>query len=433
VTLRSKMLAMAAIPIAVLAFAVVFAVFAHRAAARANAEVDRANGMRVVLSEVQEDLADAEAAVRGYLLTNRADLLNEHAAAIAKLNRDLTRLGSLLKLPIQRQRLERLHEIADERVATLEEISRLTGSRTRDEQAALNVSLLHATTLTTIQRRVTEEMEADADQTAAAAVIARDAAYHRSYIVQMVAMPAALLIAIVLLLAFTAGIVRRIGWMRANAELLDTGVPMKEPDPSKDELGQLSRAWTRTGSHVIALQDELRRLATIDPLTGLANRRGFYSLAEHTLLLAARTRCAVALLFIDVNGLKLVNDEQGHSAGDAMLVEVGQVITETIRGSDVAGRVGGDEFCVLLVGEPDIDAERVVRRLRETEAAHNARPGRTFAVSMAIGSIVLSAGRTVTLEELIDAADEAMYQDKRDRHGVQPAPDRHGVEPAALA
>lgn len=413
-TLRSKMLAMAAIPIAVLAFAVVFAVFAHRAAVRANAEVDRAHVMRAVLGDAQEQITSAESGVRGFVLTGRDSFLEQYRTSAAKLQSDLTSIDSLLSEPVQRLRFQRIRELVDERLATLEEIRGLAGARTPEEQRRLDTSLLHGATLSSVLRTLTDRMEEDAEAAAAASIAARNAAYQRSYVVQMIAMPAALLIAIVLLLAFTAGIVRRIGWMRANAELLDTGVPMRDPDPSKDELGQLSRAWARTGSHVIALQDELRRLATIDPLTGLANRRGFYSLAEHTLLLAARTRCAVALLFIDVNGLKLVNDEQGHSAGDAMLVEVGEVIRETIRGSDVAGRVGGDEFCVLLVGEPDIDAERVVRRLRETEAAHNARPGRTFTVSMAIGSIVLPAGRTVTLEELIDAADEAMYQDKRD-------------------
>jgi diguanylate cyclase (GGDEF)-like protein len=283
----------------------------------------------------------------------------------------------------------------------------------------LDTWLLHGATLSTSIRGLIDRMENDGAAAARASIRSRDDAYHRSYLVQMIAMPAALAIAMLALLGFAAAIVRRIGVMRQNAEELDAGFATKHPDRSKDELGQLSRAYARTGAHLIELQDELRHLATVDPLTGLANRRGFFSLAEHMLLVAARTRCEVALMFADTDGLKRVNDELGHSVGDALLMEAADVIRETIRASDVAGRIGGDEFCVLLVGDPDLDADRVVRRLRETEAAHNASPRRTFKVSMSIGLTTLAAGRSVTLEELIDAADEGMYQDKRERQDAE--------------
>ena len=180
----------------------------------------------------------------------------------------------------------------------------------------------------------------------------------------------------------------------------------------------------RTGTHVAELQEELRHLATVDQLTGLVNRRGFHALAGHQLLVAARTRSAVALLFIDTDGLKHVNDRLGHSVGDALLVEAAQIIRETIRVSDLAGRLGGDEFCVLLIGDPDLDAERVVKRMRDTEAAHNAQPGRQYRISLSIGVSALPPGRSVTLEELMDAADERMYQDKRERNGRAAAPVR---------
>jgi diguanylate cyclase (GGDEF)-like protein len=409
------MLAMAAVPVTVLLLAVLFAVLAQETAARANDEVDRAAAMRAALADVRQDLNDAESAVREFLLTEREELLGENDAAVARLHADLTALHALLRLPVQHVRLERIRELSDERLTTLDEIVRLTGSRTPDEQAALNLSLLHAATISSVQQRIAEEMEEDADAVARRSIAARDAAYQRSYLVQMLAMPAALLAAMLLLLGFTAKLVHRIGAMRANAERLDAGLRAHDPDPSEDELGQLSRTWARTGEHLTDLQEELRHLATIDPLTGLANRRGFVALAEHLLLVAARTRCAVALLFIDTDGLKQVNDDLGHSTGDSLLVEVADVIRETIRSSDVAGRIGGDEFCVLLVGDPELDPGAAVRRLRETEAVHNARADRRFSVSMSIGVTALAPGRTVTLEELIDAADEGMYADKRAR------------------
>jgi diguanylate cyclase (GGDEF)-like protein len=233
-------------------------------------------------------------------------------------------------------------------------------------------------------------------------------------------MPLAVFAAMVLLVSFTAGIVRRVALMRRNAKRLDEGRPLEEPDASRDELGSLSRTLVRTGSHVAELQEELRQLATVDDLTGLANRRGFFALGEHQLLVAARTRAAVALLFVDVDGLKKVNDELGHSMGDLLLKEAAEVLRETIRESDLAGRIGGDEFCVLLMGDPDLDAARAVERVRATTAAHNARPGRNFPVSLSIGLSAIPPGRSVTLEELIDAADEGMYEDKRGKRPSEP-------------
>ena len=159
----------------------------------------------------------------------------------------------------------------------------------------------------------------------------------------------------------------------------------------------------------------------MDDLTGLANRRGFFALGEHELLVAARTRSSVALLFLDVDGLKHVNDELGHVVGDLLLKEAADVIRETIRASDIAGRLGGDEFCVLLMGDPELDPERVVDRMRDTLAVHNARSGRTFKVAVSMGVSSLPPGRSVTLEELIDAADERMYEDKRRKRGFEPA------------
>jgi diguanylate cyclase (GGDEF)-like protein len=419
VTLRSKLLAVAAVPVTVLLLAVALAVSAQSAAAHANAEVDRATAMRATLALVQEDLAAAEAGVRGYLLTERESFLSESRVAINKLEVDLTRLGPLVKAPVQQLRLDRLNELVDERLQTLEQVRLMAGARSPAQQDRLDTWLLHGATLSSVIRTLIDQMEKDGAAAAKASIGARDDAYHRSFLVQMIAMPAALAVGMLALLGFTAALVRRIGTMREHAEQLDAGVATKHPDPSNDELGQLSRAFVRTGSHLLELQDELRRLATIDPLTGLANRRGFFALAEHMLLVAARTRCAVALLFADTDGLKHVNDELGHATGDSLLIETAEVIRETIRSSDIAGRIGGDEFCVLLVGDPELDADRVVRRLRETEAAHNARPGRSFRVSMSIGLTTLAPGRSVTLEELIDAADEGMYQDKRSKSAAQ--------------
>jgi diguanylate cyclase (GGDEF)-like protein len=413
VSLRSKMLALAAIPVVVLLITVVLAVFAQAEAADANAEVDRTGSITFVLAGMEADLADAEADLRGYLVSGRETFLSRYETSVAEVNRDLRELDPLVRDPLQLQRLERVHELIEERVTTLQEIRRLGDAQTPEEEERLDTWLLHGQTISDALRGLITQMEMSGRDIAAVKVRERDTAFERAYLVQVLAMPAAFAVSIVLLIGFAAGMVRRISVIRNNARRLDDGVPMQDPDPSRDELGTLSRALTRAGKHMVDLQDELRQLATIDQLTGLANRRGFFAVAEHQLLVAARTRSSVALMFIDTDGLKQVNDVSGHSVGDAYLVETAEIIRETIRASDLAGRLGGDEFCVLLLGEPDLDAERVVQRMRDTVAQHNGQSGRRFTVSLSIGLSTLAPGRAVTLEELIDAADEGMYEDKR--------------------
>jgi diguanylate cyclase (GGDEF)-like protein len=418
-SLRSKMLAMSAIPVVVLIFAAAYAVSAQREASRTNAEVDRTNAVGQTLAHIQDDMAVAESSVRGYLLTGRTGIQEDYEGALTALRRDLAELDRHLDDPLQRKRLERLHELADERVETFRAVLRVGAEGSAESQARLETFLLHGQTITEALRGLTDQMRLTADDLVAERIAARDASFRRSFLVQVLAMPAAVFAAMILMVGFTAGIVRRVAKMRRNAKRLDEGRPLDAPDPSHDELGSLSRALVRTGSHLYELQEELRQLATVDDLTHLANRRGFFALGEHQLLVAARTRSAIALLFVDVDGLKRVNDELGHAMGDLLLKEAADVIRETIRVSDVAGRLGGDEFCVLLMGDPELDPDRAVDRIRQTTAAHNARPGRQFQLSLSIGVSALAPGRSVTLEELIDAADEGMYEDKRGKRASQ--------------
>jgi diguanylate cyclase (GGDEF)-like protein len=415
------MLAMSTIPVVVLLFAVISAVSAQRTAARTNAEVDRTNGVRQKLVEVQDDLAVAESSVRGLLITGQPRMRSDHEGALNELRRDLADLDFRLSEDLQRQRLARLRELVNERVETFGAVLRVGRLRTSEARDRMGTLLQHGQTITDSMRGLTEQMQLTAAELTAERIAAREDAFQRSFFAQVLAMPAAVFTAMILMLGFTAGIVRRVARMRRNARHLEGGRPLDEADPSGDELGSLSRALVRTGSHLSELQEELRRLATVDDLTGLANRRGFFALGEHQLLVAARTRASVALLFVDVDGLKSVNDELGHSVGDLLLKEAADVIQETIRASDVAGRLGGDEFCVLLMGDPDLDAERVVARMRQTAASHNGRPTREYPLSLSIGLSALPAGRSVTLEELIDAADEGMYEDKRAKQR-QPQP-----------
>jgi two-component system cell cycle response regulator len=168
------------------------------------------------------------------------------------------------------------------------------------------------------------------------------------------------------------------------------------------------------------MQDELRRLATVDELTGLYNRRGFLPLAEHQLNISDRNKDPLVLLFIDLDGLKKVNDEHGHAEGSRMLEDTAIVLTKSLRTSDILARVGGDEFCVLLTGDSAKNAERVLVRLVEAVASHNARETRPYELSLSVGAAPYDPEEPCVIEELMERADALMYEEKQRRHKARP-------------
>jgi diguanylate cyclase (GGDEF)-like protein len=158
------------------------------------------------------------------------------------------------------------------------------------------------------------------------------------------------------------------------------------------------------------LTREFEQLAIHDPLTGLYNRRGVDRMGGRALGRAGHEAC---VLFIDVDGLKEVNDSQGHAAGDRLLIEVAKVLRDAVRATDIVGRIGGDEFTIVLTGQPVPDPEALRTRL-ESAAASLPSGGRPVSLSVGIATAA-SSGADATLDDLIDAADRAMYEVKRHR------------------
>ena len=161
-------------------------------------------------------------------------------------------------------------------------------------------------------------------------------------------------------------------------------------------------------------EEQLRMLSLSDSLTGLYNRRGLFALGEHTMRSARRRGGGLGVIYVDVDGLKGVNDRFGHSQGDEALRAVADVIRASVRESDVVGRVGGDEFVVLAEDDPDVTRELVTRLLRRLERA-NDKSGRPFRLSLSIGAVDWEPGEPVTLQELIERAGQRMFDDKREK------------------
>lgn len=172
------------------------------------------------------------------------------------------------------------------------------------------------------------------------------------------------------------------------------------------------RASTR---ELRSLSVEMEQLALTDELTGLRNRRGFLVLADQALRMARRARAKCALVFVDIDGLKQVNDTRGHAAGDALIADAAKVLGQVFRESDVVARVGGDEFAVFAVLDEHDGAGAVEARLAAAIDRFNAQAAPSMRISMSIGIEELQSRSEVPLDVLLTRADRAMYQRKRRR------------------
>jgi len=159
---------------------------------------------------------------------------------------------------------------------------------------------------------------------------------------------------------------------------------------------------------------EVRSLSLVDELTGLYNRRGFLTLGEQQMKVAARLNKGVVLLFLDLDKMKEINDKLGHQQGDAALIEVANVLKSTFRESDVIARVGGDEFVVLAVKSSEDNIEVLVARLQDKLNASNADGGRGYKLSVSVGMAGCEAGCSPSsIDELLSRADKLMYEQKQ--------------------
>jgi diguanylate cyclase (GGDEF)-like protein/PAS domain S-box-containing protein len=159
-------------------------------------------------------------------------------------------------------------------------------------------------------------------------------------------------------------------------------------------------------------EQRLRYLADHDQLTGLVNRRRFDEELTRELARAGRHQSTGAMLSIDIDNFKQVNDSAGHTAGDAVLVEVANLLSRRFRATDVVARLGGDEFAVLLTDVGPVQAQRTAEDLlRSLAAARPAFGGRPLRVSASIG-VAPFAGDDATVHEVLVNADLAMYAAK---------------------
>jgi diguanylate cyclase (GGDEF)-like protein len=151
-----------------------------------------------------------------------------------------------------------------------------------------------------------------------------------------------------------------------------------------------------------------------DPLTGLLNRRGFARAYARALAYVRRYGATAALLFLDLDGFKRVNDRHGHAVGDAVLRRLGRLLAKHVRAADVVARVGGDEFAILLWNLSQADAQRRARGLEALVAATRFSASRVpVRIGASIGVTMLAPDDR--LAAALARADRAMYRRKREK------------------
>lgn len=155
------------------------------------------------------------------------------------------------------------------------------------------------------------------------------------------------------------------------------------------------------------------QMATTDELTGLANRRGFKSLAEQTVRLCLGTQRPASVLYLDLNGFKQINDTYGHAEGDLALVAFATILRTALRDGDVIGRMGGDEFAVLLPSTDEHGAMSAMERIRNQLDIFNRAAQKPYLLRSSVGSAMTRDDQPSSVDDLLARADAAMYLQKR--------------------
>jgi diguanylate cyclase (GGDEF)-like protein len=196
----------------------------------------------------------------------------------------------------------------------------------------------------------------------------------------------------------------------------------RHPDPSQVDLltfvifegafVSISSAYLFGGLVKDRIAASYRHISLTDPLTGVANRRSFFETGERLLMRANHAGQPTAVLMFDLDRFKRINDRFGHQTGDAVLTAFSRLAAAQLRPADLFGRIGGEEFAMLLPDTDEQAALRLAERLRTTFAAtSHAVAGHAVAATVSIG-VAISNGEDLDLNALLKAADEALYRAK---------------------
>ncbi len=162
-------------------------------------------------------------------------------------------------------------------------------------------------------------------------------------------------------------------------------------------------------------EETLKTLSLKDDLTGLYNRRGFFTMAEQGLKMAQRMGTEMLIIYGDLDNLKKINDTLGHKEGDQALVDISQILKETFRESDIIARIGGDEFVVLAMKSDETSAQKLIDRFEKVLNDRHLQTKRSYKLSMSFGIACFDPQNPCSIDALFAQADKLMYENKQKR------------------
>lgn len=184
-------------------------------------------------------------------------------------------------------------------------------------------------------------------------------------------------------------------------------------DSKPREMDEEDRQLLQDLGEMIEQEIKSIQLATLDELTMISNRRGFMTLVDHSMKICRRNKLPISLALFDLNKFKEINDTWGHHEGDVALIAFAQIMLDSFRDCDVIARLGGDEFVVMLL---DSDEERisiVLQRFALAIANANRTMNKPYDIGYSVGVAHFQFDTNVPIEEMLQAADGAMFADKR--------------------
>jgi diguanylate cyclase (GGDEF)-like protein/PAS domain S-box-containing protein len=190
--------------------------------------------------------------------------------------------------------------------------------------------------------------------------------------------------------------------------------PVKKTDGTIEAVTVISKDISR----IKAMEAKLRTLSLTDELTGLYNRRGFFTVGEQLLKQSRRQGIGIFVVYADVDDLKEINDKWGHREGDMALIHAAGILRGTFRESDIIARIGGDEFVVFAMETAKTGPEKLEDRLQSIMNTHNARNQR-YKLSLSAGIAYCAPECLHSVDELLIQGDQLMYERKKSKAGVR--------------
>ena len=181
------------------------------------------------------------------------------------------------------------------------------------------------------------------------------------------------------------------------------------------ELSETVKMLQRNINERKQVESKLYNLSITDELTGLYNRRGFFTLAEHRLMLAKREKTGLLILYADLDHLKDVNDTLGHEEGDRLIKDTADIIKSTYRKTDIIARIGGDEFVAFPVGTTEDHVAIIAGRLEKNIENYNSQRASEYKMSVSIGIAAYDPNSVKSVDGLLAQADELMYEHKKSK------------------